>query len=135
MPSWLHIFKHMCVRVCQRSEDIHLGAGSLIPPCGSLGLNSGCQAWQQARLPTEPSSVWPVLHPSRCHILTLVSSVGKGSGWRGFLCTQALRWLEFSEAWEVLKHVPTKRISFPWQASVNHKPVSSASSGSALRRL
>jgi hypothetical protein len=34
------------------------GVGSLLPPCGPHGLSSGCQAWQQAPLPAEPSH-WP----------------------------------------------------------------------------
>jgi hypothetical protein len=28
-------------------------------PCGSWALNSGCQAWQQVPLPSEPSH-WPI---------------------------------------------------------------------------
>jgi hypothetical protein len=32
-----------------------LGVSSLLPPCGSCGLSSDCQAWQQVPLPAEPS--------------------------------------------------------------------------------
>lgn len=30
------------------------GSSSNLEPCRLLGLNSGCQAWQQMRLPDEP---------------------------------------------------------------------------------
>lgn len=38
-----------------------MGAGCLLLPRESRGLNPGCQAWQNAPLPTEPSFA---LHPS-----------------------------------------------------------------------
>lgn len=34
------------------------GVGTLFPPCGTQGLNSGCQVWWQALLPAEPPR-WP----------------------------------------------------------------------------
>lgn len=44
----------MCVEVKGQPE----GVGSLLPPRGSWGSNSGCQAWQQALLPDKPF-YWP----------------------------------------------------------------------------
>lgn len=37
-----------------RSED-NFRVWSLLPPCGSEGLNLGCQAWRQEPLPAEPA--------------------------------------------------------------------------------
>jgi hypothetical protein len=39
------------------------GVGSLLPPHGFLGLNSGYQAWWQAPLLTEPSHQTGLLKP------------------------------------------------------------------------
>lgn len=38
-----------------RIQDWFVGFGSCLPSCGPRELNSGCQAWLQAPLPTEPS--------------------------------------------------------------------------------
>lgn len=47
---------------------------SSLPPCGSKGLNSGCQAWIIVSLYSE-SSLWPTFSPS-----LLLSSI------RSFIC-------------------------------------------------
>lgn len=48
----------LVVRVCTHAPGIQrttLGVGSLLPPCGTQGMNSGHQVWQQELLPTESS--------------------------------------------------------------------------------
>lgn len=41
------------VHTCRDQRTV-VRIGSLLPPCGSQGSNSSCQAWQQAPFPIEP---------------------------------------------------------------------------------
>lgn len=43
------------------SEDSPWGLGSILLPCGSVGLNPGRWVWQHIPLPTKPSCWLPVL--------------------------------------------------------------------------
>lgn len=48
---------HVCVGVHTMGVEVKeqlAGISSFFFPCGSEGSNSGCQAWWQALLPTEP---------------------------------------------------------------------------------
>lgn len=54
----LKITVNVCVQVCLCvfmcvSQRTHVKVGSLLLPCGFQGLESGCQPWLQAPLPTK----------------------------------------------------------------------------------
>lgn len=54
----MHIRHGMYVEVREQLVGF-VGVGFFFPPCGFWGLNSSCEAWQQASLPIE-SSPWPL---------------------------------------------------------------------------
>ena len=53
------MFISLCMSVCHKMyvvvKEQLVGINSLVPPCGSQGLNPGHEAWQQVPFPSQPS--------------------------------------------------------------------------------
>lgn len=90
MCIYICVHVYVCLSVCLCAHGMlegqmtTVGIGFLFPPCGFKGLNSVCQTWQQAPLPTE-SSCHPraeSFHRCRWH----TSSDGKNTVWTDTAC-------------------------------------------------
>lgn len=72
-----HVYAHATTHNPQLSEDSWQEV-TLLPPGGTLGSNSGCQAWLRVPLPAdEPSGARDNFHPVRKEVGSVTKPPGK----------------------------------------------------------
>lgn len=57
LEKYIFVCTCMCYSEGVKSED-SCGVSALLPPCGSQGSNSGCQAWWQMPFSDAEPSLW-----------------------------------------------------------------------------